>query len=96
MEKPEICKQCTHENVPESGFPCHLCGYLVGADKSQIGAFKKKQTWGDKIRAMSDEELAEWLAGKLGCRHCDRIGLCSSVSECKEAYLQWLKSEVKE
>ena len=57
---------------------------------------EEPQTWGNKIRAMSDEELAEWLADMVGCKRCDRIGLCKGNEECKEAYLQWLKSEVKE
>ena len=54
------------------------------------------KTNADRIRAMSDEELAEWFAEIVSCKLCDRLILCTGNSECKEAYLQWLKSEVKE
>ena len=96
MAKPEICKKCTHENVPESGFPCHLCGYLVGADKSQIGAFKKKQTNADRIRNMTDEELAKILFGS--CLEVMGREQCNSFHNegCEKCVVQWLKSEVKE
>lgn len=70
---------------------CAFCGYV----KSQCEC-EKPQTNADRIRAMSDEELAEWFAETVGCKLCDRLGLCKGNTECKEAYLQWLKSEVKE
>ena len=40
-------------------------------------------TWGDKIRSMTDEELAEWFDGEL-------------PSKPKEWWLDWLKQEVSE
>lgn len=84
------CKMCEYENEcalkPTSNVVKDCCLFVK----------KSKQTNADRIRAMSDEELAKWFAEKLGCSHCDRIGLCRGVSECEEAYLQWLKSEVKE
>lgn len=44
-------------------------------------------TWGDKIRSMTDEELAEWIAGYA-------LGLTGgSLAMATEAWLDWLKQE---
>lgn len=53
----------------------------------------KPQSQADKIRAMSDEELAEFLTDYLRhpCKYC--IG-CKV--ECHVGMAEWLKSEVKE
>lgn len=61
---------------------------------------KHKPTYGDRIRAMSDEELAELLQRPY-CYCCgydvDYFGNCNSPAEmsCEEAILEWLKKEVK-
>ena len=47
---------------------------------------KKKQTAADRIRAMTDEELAEWIT-KHDC-HTNLYGYAP-----KEAVLAWLKQE---
>ena len=74
---------------------CDVLGaFLKSAKESQ-----KNQTWGDKIRAMTDEELAEFLDGfDAVCGMCIYIGECSQITEgkCREGFLQWLKSEAKE
>lgn len=53
---------------------------------------KKLQTNADRIRLMSDEELAEWMAQYERCvehkRKCD--------SKCHLCWLDWLKSPVEE
>ena len=41
-------------------------------------------TWGDKIRAMTDEELAEWLS-------CNSTG--DGYGNSAEDWLDWLKQE---
>lgn len=59
---------------------------LIPADKEE------RMTWGDKIRAMTDEELAKWLCvmniddcpDKAHERHC--------MDKCYECWLDWLKS----
>ena len=59
----------------------------------------KKQTNADRIRSMSDEELAEFLiksdccianAGKVDCSQAEECGICEKVIR------NWLKSEVEE
>lgn len=53
--------------------------------------------WGDKIRAMSDEELAEWLAIVANCpEEYNEIGACERQNEaCTTCWLDWLKSPVE-
>lgn len=71
---------------------------------------RKKQTNADRIRAMSDEELAEFMANKGGyiaCNQCDFFNRdeekCESPSGwlCTKGYAEalihnWLQSEVEE
>lgn len=63
---------------------------------------KHKPTNGDRIRAMSDEKLAELITGIKCCAYCnyslDDFGNCSSHPEmdCEEAILEWLKKEVED
>ena len=69
-----------HETVKESG--AYLCGVL---DER-----KRKKTNADKIRAMSDEELKEFICSNSQCKFCkfERWGRCE--------LLEWLQQPVKE
>lgn len=55
-----------------------------------------RQTNADRIRNMSDEELAEWINTKDMCEHCayESEGLCTKES-CASNILRWLQSEVE-
>jgi hypothetical protein len=53
----------------------------------------KLKTNADRIRNMSDEELAEWINTKNACRQCANE-LCTKES-CTNGILQWLKSEAE-
>ena len=63
---------------------------------------KEPQTNADRIRAMSDEELAEWMATKTSCMKCPvDLDACynfefSGEMSCKEILLDWLKSREEE
>lgn len=52
-------------------------------------------TNGDRIRSMSDEELAEWFNTNVNfCWQCDGRGTCAPAgSECKARIKKWLKRE---
>lgn len=57
------------------------------------------QTNGDRIRAKTDDELAEMISRHIDCDLCpvrkkDRIGFCRA-KDCKEAIVEWLKEEVE-
>lgn len=51
---------------------------------------EKKQTNADKIRQMSDEELARWLAGYVLNFTDGR-----QLNDATAAWLNWLKQEVE-
>ena len=73
---------------------------LMDRDAGVLGAFirdsKKPRTNADRIRAMTDEELAMNMMcpneNGLGNIVCDKSDNCN----CYECLLQWLRSEAKE
>lgn len=46
----------------------------------------------DRIRAMTDEELAQLLRD-YECNRCDWCGLCEEEEKCQKEILDWLKQE---
>jgi hypothetical protein len=59
-------------------------------------------TWGDKIRSMTDEELAGWLerirlycATDLCGSGCPLSEICYSNAKAPKETLDWLKQEVE-
>lgn len=57
-------------------------------------------TNGDRIRSMSDEELAEWLTYPV-CAYADCYKRCPALPEnnrakCDENILEWLQQPTKE
>lgn len=54
---------------------------------------KKPKTNGDKIRAMTDEELVDVL--RCNCCAFHNMPECASI-DCKEGHMIWLKQEVSE
>lgn len=56
---------------------------------------EKPQTNADRIRAMSDEELADLTIREIG--YCAPTGDCEKTSnDCKACWLDWLKQPVEE
>ncbi len=56
------------------------------------------KTNGDRIRGMTDEELATVLSKKSCCAECflpERCNRCPGET-CKERWLRWLRSTVEE
>lgn len=57
---------------------------------------KYKPTNADRIRAMTDEELAEWLyimRSRLTCIPDIQIEKCAKKTDCKKCYLEWVRKE---
>ena len=76
MSKRLRCKDCENSDKYSYEHPCSTCyGYENFKEK-------KSMSNGDKIRSMSDEELAEFLA---------ETELHGSQGSYKD-YLEWLKS----
>ena len=50
----------------------------------------------DKIRGMTDTELADLLAEVTDCWYCPTYQECTDVKSCDNALMAWLKKERKE
>ena len=52
----------------------------------------------DRIRSMTDEEMAEWIMsiGPAACPIRDDHGDECRFSHCKDCWLDWLKQEARE
>ena len=59
---------------------------------------RPQKTNADRIRVMSDEELAEFFFGRFAKwnEECDKDKLADFMFTRKERFLQWLKQKVKE
>ena len=96
------CANCKYAEQSNIGLLCMgQKGMPLVPPKSKCDSWKSaKQTNADRIRSMTDEELAEFindvfytLAVKPGmCDVCDNDG----VNNCRECWLDWLKQEVSE
>ena len=83
----EITRRIVHETDEARLF--NIANHFE-VDLSEIRAFlemkqqqqRKPMTWGDKIRAMTDEELAKWASAIT----CDEFGD-------EKDWLYWLKKE---
>lgn len=51
------------------------------------------KTNADRIRSMTDEELAIWIAGISECPACPKGGKDCDAWTCDDAWLDWLKQE---
>ncbi len=95
MVNHDGCKGCKYENQDEHLEPCIYC------DGTKQGDKYRRMTNADRIRSMSDEELADFIVGLN--EHClAGIGLCdcSGKKECSDTcngkVKEWLQAEVKE
>lgn len=99
------CKDCGNTRPAIPGFPNHvLCDYYHLhmsniADANRCEHFKPKViTNADRIRAMSDEELARLFADD-NCGYCHIHDFCFAKGcqiDCENMWLDWLKAPVEE
>ena len=54
----------------------------------------KRMTNADRIRAMTDEEMAKWLCDMAVCQLCP-IDNCPGTRDCETRWYDWLKQEVE-
>ena len=80
---------------------CKTCvrirqGYCDGAaPEDRECQFYKRMTNADRIRKMTDDELAALLAG-CACPTIENIGRCKEFHHfCDSCWLDWLKQEVE-
>ena len=71
------------------------CGVESGCYRKTEDSLGDLITQADRIRSMSDEELAEFINKKTACDCCSAKH-CQSDERCMVDILEWLKSEAKE
>ena len=78
------CRNCEFGGRPSYEWPCNIC-----TDSSAFKQKPKPTTNADRIRAMSDEELAKFM--RAGCDNITQEA-CRRHAECTDCWLEWLKS----
>ena len=87
------CKLCKYEKCSMESKEC------MGCKQNAVDKYTR-MTQADRIRSMSDEELAE-IIGILAesnedCAKCPAVSDKFLCKTCKEGILEWLQSEVEE
>lgn len=72
---------------------CREHGVIVGCNDVQL----PPMTNADRIRAKSDEELADWLGVYCNGQTAQEVGkpCASGMGSCEECWLDWLKGEAE-
>ena len=83
MGEHDGCKGCAYVSRGEHEAPCIKCAQNASDNY-------KRMTNADRIRSMSDEELAEWLTSITDDAQSD------AESKCDYQWSEWLQSEVEE
>ena len=103
MSKPiKQCSTCVHFVEPEDPNLCLKCDLTKEQVWRNTGSFCKvyepsyKYTHADSIRAMTDEELAEYHNMLKDDNCCPNQGAMDCRESCEECWLKWLKEEVEE
>lgn len=99
------CKNCINFDraiTSDNEYICNWCEKIKDNPHEEIEReceYYESLTNADRIRSMTDEELAEFIYEfnfKIDCRTCkepvDEEGDCSG--NCENEILRWLKSEV--
>lgn len=90
MMKEVPCPKCQGH-----GFISHFDEYSVWAetcsDCGGSGVIMQPMTNGDRIRAMSDEELAEHIWKKCGCPNGKNNITCGYVGDCRDCWIDWIR-----
>ena len=85
--------------MPCSKTNCRYFADCLATYEEYLGA-EKPQTNADRIRAMSDEELADnWMRDFIVCHHCAYRYECEcdeyvTYEKCREGIVEWLKQPV--
>lgn len=83
---------------PQYKARCLYCGYEEGENA------KRPQTNADRIRAMSDEELAELIGDNIDCAICKKEvfktaecpgSIMIGEKKCYDVWLDWLRQEAE-
>lgn len=91
MSRYNRCKECYNMEC------IFVTGEREDIDTSECADFRP-MTNADRIRTMSDEELATWLnCMQSNAYHCGEFGRTNAAYPFdNKAWLEWLKAEVSE
>ena len=103
MDNPyPICENCIFVDEPLDKDPCQECNraFLARRIKPNFVSKRKPKTNADRIRSMTDEELAKFM-GELPCcpPGADLKELCYPMDSCEgtdlqvQCWLEWLRQE---
>ena len=85
------CRNCMWLYHMVTYNPTAPCSECLDYDKWQTA----KRTNADRIRSMTDEELAEWIAEYTDCLcGIHKPGCSKTKGTCVATWLDWLKQEV--
>ena len=98
--KREVCPNCGGVLVAESlGWKCKSCRGFISLQDGKFYEYAEKpfmppQTNADRIRAMSDEELARTFAQTGNCPPSPKYG--HNCERCGKCWLDYLRQPVKD
>lgn len=80
------CETCVYKAKQESEYPCVSCS------ENAVDHYKM-MTNGERIRQMSDKELAEFLENFKDCEHCAFSEKECCKKPCSSGIKKWIQSE---
>ena len=99
MKEYTWCNKCKYDSKESNEFPCVECSH------NRVVDYYEPQTNADRIRNMSDEELAEWLHNISHDNEAEEPNVCIYDLDKEEEIvlydsygdlLEWLQAEVEE
>ena len=90
----QTCSKCKNYDISISDEPCRKCQQAFRRGEGKPN-FIASITNADRIRSMTDEELADWLSIYC-CRNKTYDAHCTTFGNCKDCWLDWLHEEAKE
>lgn len=93
---PNWCEKCEFDERDGGDEPCVICT-VCGDNKPTQFKPKKPPSNADRIRSMTDEELAELWWERVDCGECPMHRDCRMTGQdCKKLALDWLGQEISE
>ena len=94
-----ICTMADKHNIDRNSMLKYFAVMLAAfTEVASIQNYETSRTNADRIRNMSDEELAEWINTKSTCEQCayEPENLCIKPrTTCTNGILKWLQSEAE-
>lgn len=94
-----VCAVADKNNIDRDSMLKYFADMLIAfAEVASIQNYESNHTNADRIRNMSDEELAEFLAYNAYCEECyvkKDDSCCYPDGTCKQKHLDWLQSEAE-